>query len=38
MSPANNSGSKELAGVVANAVPLNPGMIAVAMDSMFPDT
>jgi hypothetical protein len=38
MSPANNSGSKTLAGVVAAAISLNPDIVAVAMDSMFQDT
>jgi hypothetical protein len=38
MSPANNDGSKELAGKVAEAISLNPDIVAVAMDSWFQDS
>jgi hypothetical protein len=38
MSPANNSDSKELAGIVATAIALNANIISIAMDSLFQDS
>jgi len=38
MSPANNGGSKELAGMVAEAIALKPDVVAVAMDRWSQDS